>query len=155
MENSQTRPSNPAHDDTVEQIERFTRIHSPFRAPKFTIWHGLLSVLLTGLFLAQQNTPGLLADIGGIVLGDWQAGVVARITVVLLMAYAMFLVRGLHPLMYVAMPLSVIGICLRLGEIRITHEPLTLGFASVLLALAVFAVRVITRQPDMATRGDV
>jgi hypothetical protein len=75
--------------------------------------------------------------------------------VILLLSYAMFLVRGLHPLMYVAMPAAVIGICLRLGEIRITHEPLTLGFALSLLALAVFAVRVVTRQPDMATRGDV
>jgi hypothetical protein len=138
-----------------ERIRRFTRTHTPFRPPRFTVWHGLLSVVLTVLFLAQQSTPGLLADFSGIVVGDWQVGIVSRITVILLLSYAMFLVRGLHPLMYVAMPAAVIGICLRLGEIRITHEPLTLGFALSLLAFAVFAVRVVTRKPDMATRGDV
>ena len=154
MTKSKTLPSDPCNDDG-EKFRRFTRRHTPFRPPRFTVWHGLLSVLLALLFLAQQSTPGLLADVSSIVVGDWQVGVVFRITVILLMAYALFLVRGLHPLMYVAMPLCVVGICLRLGEVRITHEPLTLGFAAVLLSLAVFAVRVVTRQPDMATRGDM
>ncbi|WP_407538860.1 hypothetical protein Q0M94_28590 (plasmid) [Deinococcus radiomollis] len=144
---------NPRSDDG-EKFRRFTRAHSPFRPPRFTVWHAGLFLVLALLFLAQQSTPGLLADVGSLVVGDWQVGVVSRITVILLHSYAMFLVRGIHPLMYVACPITVIGLCLRLGEIRITHEPLTLSFALVLLALAIFAVRVVTRQPDMATRGD-
>lgn len=136
-----------------DRLRRFTRAHTPFQPPAFTIWHGLLSAFLLSLLLAQQRAPGLLSDVSGLQVGDWQAGILARQTVILLNLYALLAVRGLHPLMYVAMPTTVIGLCLRLGEIRMTHEPLSLGFTLSLVALALFAVRVITRQPDPVRAG--
>ena len=48
------------------------------------------------------------------------------------------------------MILSVVGVGLRLGEIRITHEPLTLGSCLLQLGLALYAIRIITRQPELS-----
>lgn len=130
------------------RFRNFTHRHTPFQAPKFNVWHGLLGIALTMTFAAQQAMPGVLGDIGGVVIGDWQAGILARVTVLALDAYAMLFVRTLHPLAYAAMIVSAGSLCLRLGDIRITHEPLTLTFFLALVALALFAMRAITRQPD-------
>ena len=131
-------------------MRRFTRAHNPFQPPKFKWWHGLLALFFLGLMWAQQKAPGYFADLSGSPVGNWEAGVLARVTVIWLSLYAMLLVRTLHPVGYAAMILSVIGISLRLGEIRITHEPLTLGAALLQLGLALYAIRIITRQPELS-----
>lgn len=147
---SKTTPKTP---DDHDAFRRFGRTHSILRPPRFSAWHGLLLGLLCGLFFGQQRAPGLLADIGALHVSHWDASVLVQVTILLLMFYAMFLVRGLHWLSYSGLILAGTGLCLRLGEVRITHEPLTLGFALILASLAVLTVRIITRQPDMATRG--
>ena len=136
------------------RFDHFTRRHSPFQPPRFSAWHALLAVGLTLTFAAQQQIPGLLGDLGGLVVGQWQAGVIVRVSVIALFAYAMLFVRGLHPLAYAGMIAGVLSLCLRLGEIRITHEPLTAAFALAQLAYTLFAFRAITRQPDPIYRRE-
>jgi hypothetical protein len=142
----------PQRRNPDSRLSRFTHRHTPFQPPRFGVWHGLLATALTLTFAAQLAIPGVLGDIGGIVVGDWKAGIIARVTVLGLFAYAMIFVRTLHPLAYAAMIVTSGSLCLRLGDIRITHEPLTLPFALALFAFALFAMRAITRQPDPVYR---
>lgn len=130
------------------RLRRFTRAHSPLQPPKFNRWHGLTMLILGLLLWGQQNVPGVMADWSGLIVGNWQAGILARVTVIALLAYALLFVRTAHILAYLGMLLAAAGICFRLGDIRITHEPLTLGFALSLLGIALVAVRIITRLPD-------
>ena len=138
------RPPDP------EKMRRFTRAHNPFQPPKFRWWHAVLAVFFLALIWAQQRAPGYFADLGGYPVGNWEAGTVAHVTVIWLSLYAMLLVRTLHPVGYAAMIFTVVGVSLRLGEIRITHEPLTIGASLVQLGLALYAIRIITRQPELS-----
>lgn len=135
----------------AEHLAQFSRTHSILRPPRFKSWHGLRLVYVLGTLFAQQRTPGLLSDLGARVVCGWEASVLIRVSIILLMIYAMFLVRGLHWLTYGALLLSVSSLSLQLGDIRITHEPLTLSFALALAAYTFFTVRLITRQPEMST----
>ena len=74
----------------------------------------------------------------------------ARVTVIWLSLYAMLLVRTMHPITHLAMILSVVAVILRLGEIRITHDPLTLSAALILFGQALYAIRIITRLPELS-----
>ena len=138
------RPPDP------EKLRRFTRAHSPFQPPKFRVWHGLLALFFLALIWGQQKAPGVFADLSSHALGNWEASVLARVTVIWISLYAMLFVRTLHPMGYAAMILTVVGMGFRLGEIRITHEPLTVGASFVLLGLALYAMRIITRQPELS-----
>jgi len=131
-----------------DRLRRFTRAHSPLQPPRFNFWHGLTTLILAALLWGQQSIPGVMADYSGVVIGDWQAGILARVTVIALLTYALVLVRTAHWLAYLGMLGAAAGICLRLGDIRITHEPLTLGFALSLLGIALIAIRIVLRQPD-------
>ncbi|GGR16980.1 hypothetical protein [Deinococcus ruber] len=135
-----------------ERVSRFVRTHTPFQPPKFTVWHGLGLLLLIGIFVFTQHAPGVMADLSGVIIGNpatsWQLAIYVRITIIVLALYALFGVRGLHWLMNIALPCAVVGFELRLGENRITHDPLTLGFGLVQLFCFLVVVRLITRQPD-------
>ena len=135
-----------------DKLRRFTRAHSPFQPPRFQWWHGVLFLFFPGLMWAQQKVPGFFADLAGHAIGNWEAGIMARVTIIWLSLYAMLLVRTLHPLGYAAMIVSVTGVSLRLGEVRIAHEPLTLGSALILLGLGLYAIRIITRQPELGIK---
>ena len=134
-----------------EGLRRFTRAHNPFQPPKFKVWHALLTVLFLALMWGQQRAPGLYADAGSHPIGGWEAGVLARVTVIWLSLYAMLLVRTLHLITYAAMIFTVISVIVRLGEIRIVHDSLTLGAALILLGQALYAIRIITRQPELSS----
>jgi len=139
-----TQPTTVRND----RLRRFTRAHNPLQPPSFTFWHGLTTLILAALLWGQQSIPGVMADYSGVVIGDWQAGILARVTVIAVLAYALVLVRTAHWLAYLGMLWAAAGICLRLGDIRITHEPLTLGFALGLFGIALIAIRIVLRQPD-------
>lgn len=109
------------------------------------MWHGLGLFACALLFFGQQNAPGLLADLSAYPVGDWQVGIYARLTTLFLAGIAVFAVRAMHPGMYLALGLEITYLCLRLGETRISQEPLTLAFACVLLAFGVISVRIIIR----------
>ncbi|PJI52967.1 hypothetical protein CTI14_35085, partial [Methylobacterium radiotolerans] len=96
----------------------------------------------------------MLADLASIPVGDWRAFVLARGTVIILAVYALAFVRTYHALVGVGMTLTVAGLGLRIGLGQVTQEPLSLGFALLLLALAVLPVRVIVRpnQDDVIRR---
>ncbi len=119
------------------------------------MWHGLSLLACALLFFGQQNMPGLLADLSAFPVGDWQVGIYARLTTLFLAGIAVFAVRAMHPGMYVAMGLEITYLCLRLGETRISQEPLTLSFTCVLLAFSVISVRIIIRpnEYEQARRG--
>ena len=133
-------------------LQRFTRRHSPFQPPRFKWWHALIFLFFPVLMLGQQKAPGFFADVSSYAIGNWEAGIMARVTIIWLSLYAMLLVRTLHPLGYAAMIVSVFGVSLRLGEVRIAQEPLTFGTAMILLGLALYAIRIITRQPELGVR---
>ena len=145
-------PTRRLQPRSPENLRRFTRQHSPFQPPKFKWWHALIFLFFPLLMLGQQKAPGFFADISGHAIGNWEAGIMARVTIIWLSLYAMLLVRTLHPLGYAAMLVSVFGVSLRLGEVRIAQEPLTLGTALILLGLALYAIRIITRQPELGLR---
>ena len=140
------QPHNP------QGIQRFTRRHSPFQPPRFQWWHALIFLIFPLLMFGQQRAPGFFADVSRYAVGNWEAGIMARVTIIWLSLYAMLLVRTLHPLGYAAMLVSVVGVSLRLGEVRIVHEPLTFGSALLLLGLALYAIRIITRQPELGVK---
>ncbi|GAA4015762.1 hypothetical protein GCM10022631_30000 [Deinococcus rubellus] len=111
-------------------------------------WHitALLGVLLLGA--AAIHIPGVLADAGSYPLAGWQAFVMAREAVVIFSLYALVFVRSYTPLIGFGLLVSIIGLLLRLGITQITHEPLTVGYALLLVALCVLPVRVIVRPND-------
>ena len=122
--------------------------------PRVTWSDRLLGLGMLLLFIAQAQIPGPLADLSGLVVGGWELGTVSRQTVILLLGYALLGVRGLHPLLKWALALAIFGFNLRIGESRITHDPLTLGFLLLQIAFALVAVRVIIRKPDLRPEGE-
>ncbi|MFC6618019.1 hypothetical protein [Deinococcus radiophilus] len=105
------------------------------------------------LALGTQYAPGLLADVGRVPVlsGLPDAAVYARMTTLFLIGVALFLARSMHGLTAVILWGALIGISLRLGEVRMTGEPLTVAFAAVLLAVSLIAVRVILRPNETDT----
>ena len=134
-----------------EGLRRFTRAHNPFQPPRFRWWHAVLTVFFIALIWGQQRAPGLFSDVARHVVGEWEFGILARVTVIYLSLYAMLLVRTLHPMTYGAMILTVVSVILRLAEVRITHDPLVLGAALILFGQALYAIRIITRQPELSS----
>lgn len=136
-----------------KRLERWTRTHSPFQAPAFTWGHTLLLVLLLLTLLLVLLAPGLAADIGAIQVGpdyhpmlsSWQIGQLTRCTVAFLYVWALLGVRAMHALTAAAHMAALVYLATRISEIRITHEPFSVTWAALMLALALFAIRTITR----------
>lgn len=135
-----------------ERLRRFTRTHSPLQPPRFRRRHALGLACFVILFLFGQKAPGVLADVSGFQIGDiavsWQIGMYLRTTIVLLGLWVLFGVRGQHWLSIVAISLGLLGYALRLGETRITHDPITLGLVLLQLFALLILLRIATRQPD-------
>lgn len=123
--------------------------HAPLRW-----WHVGLLLMAVIVGWAAVRAPGVLADLASIPVGDWRAFVLARGTVIILAVYALAFVRTYHALVGVGMTLTVAGLGLRIGLGQVTQEPLSLGFALLLMALAVLPIRVIVRpnQDDVIRR---
>ncbi|WP_189093776.1 hypothetical protein [Deinococcus ruber] len=139
-----------------ERVSRFVRTHTPFQPPKFTIWHFVGLLILVGLLVFTQRAPGVMADVSSLVIGSekssWQLAIYVRITIIVLALYVLFGIRGQHWMVTIGIPCGILGFELRLGENRITHDPLTLGFFLVQLMCFFFLARLITRQPDPPKR---
>lgn len=135
----------PDHPPRSERLNRWARAHSPTNDPPFRWWHGLLLALGIALYFAQQQTTGLIADISSYPVADWQMGIYGRITALLLTGVALFVVRAMHPLMYLGLVVEGIFLTLRIGEMRMTHEPLTLAYALFLVFSFIVSIRIITR----------
>ncbi|WP_288481036.1 hypothetical protein [uncultured Deinococcus sp.] len=133
------------HPPRSERLNRWARAHSPTNDPPFRWWHGLLLALGLLLYFAQQQTTGLIADISSYPVGDWQAGIYGRLTALFLAGMALFVVRAMHPLMYVGLVIEGVFLMLRIGEMRVTHEPLTASYTLFLAFSAIVSIRIITR----------
>lgn len=133
-----------------EALRRAWASHNPLTAhPPLRWWHGALLLGILSLSYVTIQAPGVLADLAGLRIADWEWFVRARSTVIILCAFALVGVRSYRPLIGAGMVLTIVGLSLRLGNNQLTQEPLTLGFALLLLALAVVPVRVIIRpNPD-------
>ncbi|RTR29080.1 hypothetical protein [Deinococcus radiophilus] len=144
---------NTAHPQPrSERLSGWARAYQP-NDPPFTRWHALGLVVALLLALGTQYAPGLLADVGRVPVlsGLPDAAVYARMTTLFLIGVALFLARSMHGLTAVILWGALIGISLRLGEVRMTGEPLTVAFAAVLLAVSLIAVRVILRPNETDT----
>lgn len=133
-----------------EALRRAWAAHNPLTVhPPLRWWHGALLLGLLGLSSLTIQAPGVLADLAGIRVADWEWFVRGRSTIIILCAIALIGVRSYRPLIGLGMVMTVVGLSLRLGNNQMTQEPLTLGFALLLLALAVVPIRVIIRpNPD-------
>ncbi|AWT34506.1 hypothetical protein DM785_02305 [Deinococcus actinosclerus] len=100
-------------------------------------------IVLLGYFAI--NAPAALADAAAHPLADWRAFVLARGTVALLAVYALVGVRSYHPLVGAGLVATILGMGLRIGLGQVTQEPLSVGYALLLLALSVLPIRVIIR----------
>jgi hypothetical protein len=138
------------------RLERWARTHSPFQQPAFTGWHWLLTVVFLVTVVGVLLAPGLAADLGGRQVGptyrerlpSWEMGQLARITVACLYAWSLLGVRAMHPLAYAGQLAALVYLFFRISEVRITHEPLTVMWLALLFALALPAIRAITRPTD-------
>lgn len=130
---------------TRSSVRAAIRAQSPLQHPRFRWWHAL-ALVLSGLlgYLAIQ-APASLADLAAHPLGDWRAFVLARGTVAILAIYALVFVRSYHPLVGAGLVATILGMGLRIGLGQVTEEPLTWGYACLLLALSVLPIRVIIR----------
>ena len=128
-----------------KRLHRWARAHNPVNDPPFSWRRGLLLVLVVALYLNQQYLPGPLADVGRIVVADWQAGIYFRLTAFFLACWSLFGVRAMHPVMSVVQFLQIVYLCSRIAEVRISHEPLTITFATLTLLLSLVSSRIITR----------
>ncbi|MDO4264605.1 MAG: hypothetical protein Q4C67_10450 [Deinococcus sp.] len=126
------------------RLSRWVRAYQP-NDPPFSRWHlaGLLIALVLGVALLYA--PGLLADVGRLPLGDSLAAIYARLTALFLIVVALFVARSMHPLTALVLWLGLISVGFRLGEVRMTGEPLTLAFTAAVLAFSLTAIRVIVR----------
>lgn len=139
-----------------KRLERWARTHSPLQQPPFTAWHGALTVLFVVTILGVLLAPGFAADLGGRQIGptyreklpSWEIGQLARITVAGLYAWSLLGVRAMHPLAYAGQLAALVYLFFRISEVRITHEPLTVMWLALLFALALPAIRAITRPTD-------
>ena len=141
MTKSKTLPDPPRS----ERLSRWARAHSPTNDPPFRWWHGLLLVLGVAMYFAQQQATGLVADISSYPVADWQAGIYGRLTALFLAGVALFVVRAMHPMMYVALVIEGALLMLRIGELRMTHEPLTVSYTLFLAFVIIVSIRIITR----------
>lgn len=133
----------------TDALRRAWAAHNPLQAhPPLRWWHGVILALAVFLMALAVLAPGVLSDLASTPIADWRWFVRARSTVIILCLVALVGVRAYHWLIGVAMVLSVAGMCLRIGLGQMTQEPLTLGFALLLLALAIIPVRVILRPND-------
>ena len=128
-----------------ERLDRWVRAHNPTNDPPFSRWDAVGLLFVLTLFLGQQHTPGLLADVGTYQVASWEWGVYARLTPLFLASTALFAVRAMHPITRLGLYFQIAYLCMRLAEIRITQEPLTAVFALLMVIFSLQSIRVIIR----------
>lgn len=114
-------------------------------------WQLITAPLLGLLVWLAVTAPGAMSDLASLPLGDWRWFVGVRVTVILMCGMALFVVRGHPPLLTAAMLLTAVGLTFRIGVGQTLEEPLTLGFALLMLALITLPIGVIVR-PNAADR---
>jgi hypothetical protein len=127
------------------RVRRAIAAQNPLQHPPLRWWHLMAAVIILALAWLAVRAPGLLADVASYPLAGWETFVIVRCTVIILSAYALLFVRSYHPLIGFGLFVTAAGLLLRVGLNQVTEEPLSLGFALLLLALGLIAVRVIIR----------
>ena len=121
---------------------------SPLQHPRFRLIHAVLLLVAAVLGVLGMKSPGVLADISSIHVGDYHALGMAFSTVWILSVYALVAVRSYHPFIGAALLLEVLFLPLRSGVFQTMQEPLSLGVLGLLLPLAILSIRVIIRLND-------
>ncbi|UWX64207.1 hypothetical protein [Deinococcus rubellus] len=139
-------------EKTTPRVSRnLTALRTPstdLHHPPLRWWHTLMLVSVLALGALAIRAPGVLADIGSVVVADWRVFIMVRETVVIFSLYALVFVRSYTPLVGFGLLASCVGLLLRLGITQVTHEPLSLGYLVILITLCVLPVRVIVRPND-------
>lgn len=135
----------PTRATRLEHLRRALAAQSPLQRPPLRWWHLALLLLSATLGWAAIQAPGALADLAAYTIGDWQAFVLVRGTVIILAVYALVFVRSYHWINAVGLVCSIVGLSLGIGPGQITQEPLTLGYLLILIGIAIPPVRIIVR----------
>lgn len=139
-----------------EQASRWARAHNPLQPPPLKTWHVLLGLFLAGWLLAALTMTGVVAEIGRAGLGgqSWQITVLWIELIGALCLWAVWGVRAMHPLMYVAISAEVMALALWLGIARTERLEFTAINALLLIVLTILPVRIITRPNDTDRLND-
>lgn len=138
-------------DRQGDRLRRWARAQNPAQDPPFTRWHAAGLLLVGLLFLAYQLLSGMLADTSGYTPLSYMAGVRVWQTTLILACIALFVVRSMHPLMYVVMAGTVLASCMQLGELRMVQAPLPALSLLLAVLLSLTCVRLIIRPNDNDT----
>ncbi len=128
------------------RLRQFIRRQSPVQSPPFRWWHALL---LLGLLLAVAVTfwaSGVMADVGASAVAPRQWLVRLAVTVVGLIAYNVFWVRALPAWRVASYMIVCLGLLFTIARNEyVTHNPLTVSLALLLLGLMVEAGAIAVR----------
>ncbi len=139
-----------------EQASRWARAHNPLQPPPLRAWHVLLGLGLAGAFLAALTMTGATAEVARTGLGgqSWQVTVLWIELIGALCLWAIWGVRAMHPLMYVALTAEGLVLALWLGITRTERLEFTVINALLLIVLTIVPVRIITRPNDTDRLND-
>ena len=121
---------------------------SPFQLPSFRLVHAVLLLVAAAVGVLGMKSPGLLADLSSVHVGDYHALTLACTTVWILSVYALVAVRSYHPFIGVALLFEMLFFPLRVGVFQTVQEPLSLGILGLLVPMAILPIRVIIRLND-------